>query len=76
MPKSWGISIPINGSISKPKSSKIFSGQDILVDPDNTPDPIMILSTKISKYYFEKSGKSDNSLVKYTLDNMSLVLCF
>ena len=74
MPKSWGISIPINGSISKNQSRpKYFSGEDILVDPDNTPDSIMILSSQASvNTTLRKSGKADNSLVKYTLDNMSL----
>mgnify|MGYP003323955872 FL=1 len=43
LPRSLGISIPLNGSISQNQSKpKYFSGEDILVDPNNTPDTIMI----------------------------------
>ena len=74
LPRSLGISIPINGSFSQNQSRpKFFSGEDILVDPDNTPDSIMILSNTISlNTSIKKTGKSDNKLMKYTLDNMSL----
>ena len=74
LPRSFGISIPVNGSISQNLSKpKYFSGEDILVDPDNTPDSVMILSNTISlNTSLRKTGKSDNRLVKYTLDNLSM----
>ena len=74
LPRSFGISIPVNGSISQNLSKpKYFSGEDILVDPDNTPDSVKILSNTISlNTSIRKTGKSDNKLVKYTLDNLSM----
>ena len=74
LPRSLGISIPINGSFTQNQSRpKFFSGEDILVDPDNTPDSIMILSNTISlNTSIKKTGKSDNKIMKYTLDNTSL----
>ena len=74
LPRSLGISIPINGSFTQNQSRpKFFSGEDILVDPDNTPDSIMILSNTISlNTSIKKTGKSDNKIMKYTLDNVSL----
>jgi len=74
LPRSLGISIPVNASFTQNQSRpKFFSGEDILVDPNNTPDSIMILSNAISlNTSIKKTGKSDNKLMKYTLDNMSL----
>ena len=74
LPRSLGISIPINGSFTQNQSRpKFFSGEDILVDPDNAPDSIMILSNTISlNTSIKKTGKSDNKIMKYTLDNISL----
>ncbi|MBI90266.1 MAG: cell surface protein SprA [Candidatus Marinimicrobia bacterium] len=74
LPRSLGISIPVNGTYSQNQSRpKFFSGEDILVNPQNTPDSIMILSNTISlNTSIKKIGKSDNKLLKYTLDNMSL----
>ena len=73
LPRSWGISIPLNGSITQNKSRpKYFSGEDILVDQNNTPDSIMILSNAVSlSTSLKKTGKSDNRLMKYTIDNVS-----
>ena len=73
-PKSLGISIPLNTTIKRNQSKpKYFSGEDILVDPNNTPDSIMTLSESISlSTSLKKTGKSDNRLMKYTVDNMSL----
>ena len=72
LPKSWGFSIPLNGSITRNQSRpKYFSGEDILVDPENTPDSIMTLSESISlSTSLKKTGKSDNRLLKYTVDNV------
>ena len=74
LPRSLGISIPVNGSFTQNQSRpKFFSGEDILVDPNNTPDSIMILSNTVSlNTSIKKTGKSDNKLLKYTLDNISL----
>ena len=74
LPRALGISIPLNGSISQNLSKpKYFSGEDILVDPDNTPDSVMILSNTVSiNTSLRKTGKSDNRLIKYTLDNLSM----
>ena len=44
-----------------------------MVDPNNTPDSVMILSNTVSiNTAIKKTGKSDNKLVKYTLDNLSV----
>ncbi len=74
LPRSWGISIPLNGSITRNQSRpKYFSGEDILVDPENAPDSIMTLSESISlSTSLKKTGKSDNRLMKYTVDNVHL----
>ena len=49
LPRSFGLSLPINGSITRNETRpKYFSGEDILVDPNNTPDSIMILSNTVS----------------------------
>ena len=74
LPRSLGISFPINGSFTQNQSRpKFFSGEDILVDPENTPDSIMILSNTISlNTSIKKTGKSDNKIMKYTLDNILL----
>ena len=73
LPRSLGISIPINGTFAQNQSRpKYFSGEDVLVDPDNAPDSIMILSNTVSlNTSVKKTGKSDNKLIKYTLDNVS-----
>jgi len=74
LPRSWGISIPLNGSLTRNQSRpKYFTDEDILVDPDYMPDSIMTLTEKISlSTSLKKTGKSDNRIIKYTLDNMSL----
>ena len=47
LPSSWGISIPLNGTITRNQSRpKYFSGEDILVDQNNTPDSIIILTNQ------------------------------
>ena len=73
LPRSWGISIPLNASLTRNQSRpKYFSGEDILVDPNNTPDSIMILTESISlSTSLKKTGKSDNRLMKYTVDKIS-----
>ena len=74
LPKSWGISIPLNGSLTRNLSRpKYFSGEDILVDPNNAPDSIMNITESVSlSTSLKKSGKSDNRLMKFTVDNVSV----
>ena len=76
LPKSWGISVPLNGSLTRNQSRpKYFSGEDILVDPNNTPDSIMTITESVSlSTSLKKSGKSDNRFMKYTVDNVSVSL--
>ena len=75
-PNSWGLSLPINGSFTQNKSKpKYYSGEDRLVSQDNIPDSIMIKSNSISlNTSIKKTGKSDNQILKYTIDNVSLNL--
>ena len=73
LPKSLGVKIPLNtsysNSISKPK---YIPGSDIFIDPGSVPDSIKTLSESISlSTSISKSSKSDNRLIKYTLDNMN-----
>ena len=74
LPRSLGISIPVNASMTQNQSRpKFYSGEDILIDPNNTPDSLMILSNTISlNTSLKKTGKSDNKIFKYTIDNISL----
>ncbi len=74
LPKSFGISMPLNGSFIQSQSRpKYFSGEDVLVDPNNTPDSIMILSNTIAlNTSIKKKGKSDNKILKYTVDNITM----
>jgi len=72
LPKSWGISIPINASysnsISKPK---YFPDSDILVDQNTIPDSIMSKKQDFSfSTSLTKSSKSDNKIIKATLDKI------
>lgn len=76
LPSSFGLSIPVSGSIIRSQSKpKYFSGEDILVNQQNTPDSIMTLSETISLTIpIKKTGKSDNRFLKYTIDNLSFNL--
>jgi len=70
LPKFLGISIPLNGSYSNTVNRpKYFPGTDVLVDSDAPPDSILTKSEVISlSTSVAKAGKSDNKLIKYTLD--------
>ena len=72
LPGSWGLSLPLNTSISRSLNRpKYFPGEDILVDPNAPPDTIMTQSETISfSTSLSKTGKSDNRLLKYTIDNI------
>ena len=66
LPKTWGVSIPLNASFSKSENKpKYFPDSDILVDENNVPDSIMIKSQGISfSTSLTKSSKSDNKFIK------------
>jgi len=70
LPKFLGISIPLNGSYSNTVNRpKYFPGTDVLVDSDASPDSILTKSEVVSlSTSVSKAGKSDNKLIKYTLD--------
>ena len=74
LPRSLGLSIPINTSMTRNQSRpKYYPGEDILVNPDAPPDSILNLSETISlSTSLSKTGKSDNKLIKYTVDNIQL----
>lgn len=73
LPVGLGLNIPLNASFSNTVGwPKYMPGSDIRVDKENIPDDIMsrsqsaTLGTNVSK-----PGKSDNPIIKYTLDNLS-----
>ena len=72
LPRSWGFSLPVNASISRATNTpKYFPGEDILVDKKAPPDSIVSRSESISfSTSLSKTSKSDNKLIKYTIDNI------
>ena len=74
LPNSWGLSMPLNGSITQNESRpKYFPGEDILINPDNAPDSLLTLSEKVTlSTSIRKTGKSDKKLLKYTVDNVQV----
>ena len=72
LPRSWGFSLPVNASISSATNTpKYFPGEDILVDKNAPPDTIVSQSETISfSTSLSKTSKSDNKLIKYTIDNI------
>lgn len=73
LPKDWGIKIPISATLANTISRpKYFPGQDILVDEANAPDSILAQSNAVTlTIAASKTSKSDNKLLKYTLDRMN-----
>ncbi|MBT3216527.1 MAG: cell surface protein SprA [Candidatus Marinimicrobia bacterium] len=73
LPKTWGISIPLSTSFAQSVSTpKYFPGQDILVDEGSPPDSILSKSQSVNlSLKLSKTSRSDNSLVKYTLDKVT-----
>ena len=72
LPSDWGIKIPISTSfanaINKPK---FFPGQDVLVDQPAPPDSILNVNNSMSiNVSASKTSKSDNRILKYTLDRL------
>ncbi|MFQ6678187.1 MAG: cell surface protein SprA [Fidelibacterota bacterium] len=72
LPKSWGISIPVNTSFSSTlRKPKYFPDSDILVNQDAIPDSILSRQRDISlSTSLSKSSKSDNKIIKATLDKI------
>jgi len=72
LPKGSGINIPLNVSYSNTVSwPKYYPGSDIRVNKNNIPDEIMSQNqTTTFGTSLSKPGKSDNALIKYSLDNM------
>ncbi|HDQ00690.1 MAG TPA: cell surface protein SprA [bacterium] len=77
LPRSWGLSIPVNFNYSERKSTpKYLPGSDILVTAD-TPDSVMekIRNESITKGYgvsLSKNTRSNNFIIKNTLDRVSI----
>ena len=72
LPSEWGIKIPISTSfanaVNKPK---FFPGQDVLVDQSSPPDSILNINSSMSvNISASKTSKSDNRIMKYTLDRL------
>jgi len=72
LPKSWGFALPLNASVSKSVDRpKYFPGEDIMVGENSTPDSIISESESMSLgVSLSKTNKSDNKLVKYTIDQL------
>ena len=72
LPSQWGVKIPITTSfantVNKPK---FFPGQDVLVNQSSPPDSILNINNSISmNVSASKTSKSDNKIIKYTLDRL------
>ena len=72
LPKWMGLSIPLSSSFSRLTTRpKFYPGTDIYADQGNTPDSIMTKSQSLSfSSSISKSSKSDNKLIRLTLDNI------
>ena len=73
LPTHWGLKIPVSTTFAKTISRpKYFPGQDILVNPSSAPDSILSTSNALTfTVAASKSSKSDNKLLKYTIDRMT-----
>ena len=62
----------MNASITQATNTpKYFPGEDILVDQNAAPDTIISQSQSVSfSASLAKTSKSDNKLIKYTIDNI------
>jgi len=72
LPRWMGLSIPLSSSFSRLTTRpKFYPGTDIYADQGNTPDSIMTKSQSLSfSSSISKSSKSDNKLIRLTLDNI------
>ena len=73
LPSTWGMKIPLSttfaNSVSRPK---YFPGQDVLVTKGNEPDSILAKTNSMSfTIAGSKSSKSDNKIMKYTVDRLN-----
>jgi len=72
-PSRWGVTLPVSYSYANNYSHSKFEGStDILVNEKNIPDSVK--TKQISEaftYSIKKSSKSDDPLLKYTIDNLS-----
>lgn len=72
-PSRWGVSLPVSYSYANSYSHTKYEGNsDILVDEKSIPDSVK--TKQISEaftYSIKKSSKSDDPLLKYTIDNLS-----
>lgn len=72
LPKSMGYKIPVQTNyVQTENKPKYFPDSDILVNQSNIPDSIMSRQQEISlNTSITKTGKSDNKLIKATLDKI------
>jgi len=72
-PSRWGVSLPVSYIYANSYSHTQFEGgTDILVDEKNIPDSVKTKQISESfTYSIKKSSKSDDPLLKYTIDNLS-----
>ncbi|MBL7094156.1 cell surface protein SprA [candidate division KSB1 bacterium] len=77
LPRSWGLSIPINFNYSRRKSTpKYLPGSDILVTSE-MPDSEMVKIQNVSEnkgfgVSFKKNTRSNNFFIKHSIDRISL----
>ena len=72
LPKWMGLNIPLSSSFSNVfNRPKFYPGTDIYAEQENTPDSIMTKSQNMNfSSSISKSSKSDNKLIRLTLDNI------
>ncbi len=76
LPKSWGLSIPINFNYSNSeRTPKYLPGSDIMVSDDMPPEEMQkIRSVSESRgfgFSFKKNTRSENFFIKHTIDQLS-----
>ncbi len=79
LPKKWGIKIPLNFNYTYDMAApKFYPGSDILSGGiDDAPDEIKTINKKTSiSTSFDKNSKSDNAILKYTVDKIKLNFSF
>lgn len=72
-PKEWGISMPLSTSYSMQNNKpKYFPGSDVRTNQSSVPDSIMKKTSTIKvSSAISKKVKSQNPIMRYTIDNMS-----
>jgi len=76
LPKSWGLSIPMNAAFNRSiRRPKYYPDSDIPLNQKNVPDSLLTQSQGITfSTSIAKTSKSDNRLIKYTLDRIKTSL--